>query len=326
MHYHDPVYGDATIHAPVLHDLLASKALQRLHHISQNGYYTPFMPGPDFSRFEHSIGVMLLLDRFGASLEEQTAGLIHDVSHSAFSHCIDYVLADSGAQQDYQDRIHDTYVHKSDIPPILAHHALSLDAVLDDTRHPLKEQPLPDLCADRIDYALRTAVHYREIKQHDAASFLSYLTIQNQRWAFRDEKSAQAFATLFRHLNTTYLSGLPSALMFRTVGDYLQYALAHTYILHEDLYTTDAAVLAKIAEHHEHDFHLHNLFQRMNRRIPYIVKSGEGVPVTICKSRAIDPGVLHEGTIKPLSALDPQWKEIIEQESQPKRYPIQFTS
>jgi HD superfamily phosphohydrolase len=34
---------------------------------------------------------MLLVRRLGASLEEQIAALLHDVSHTAFSHVIDSV-------------------------------------------------------------------------------------------------------------------------------------------------------------------------------------------------------------------------------------------
>jgi len=50
------------------------------------------------TRFDHSVGVMLLIRKLGAGsspasalLKEQVAALLHDVSHTAFSHVIDYV-------------------------------------------------------------------------------------------------------------------------------------------------------------------------------------------------------------------------------------------
>jgi HD superfamily phosphohydrolase len=44
---------------------------------------------------------MLLIWRLGGSLREQLAGLLHDVSHAAFSHLIDHVL--DVAEEDYHE-------------------------------------------------------------------------------------------------------------------------------------------------------------------------------------------------------------------------------
>ena len=41
----------------------------------------------------------------------------------------------------------------SEIPNILERYGFNLDYILDDKNFPLKERSLPDLCADRIDYA-----------------------------------------------------------------------------------------------------------------------------------------------------------------------------
>ena len=91
----DILYGQAEIDQPVLIELLKAPELQRLQQVGMGGYYpgSPYASGHrDYTRHRHSVGVMLLLRRFNAPLEEQIAGLIHDVSHSAFSHTIDYIL------------------------------------------------------------------------------------------------------------------------------------------------------------------------------------------------------------------------------------------
>jgi HD superfamily phosphohydrolase len=105
MVYEDKVYGSFRIEEPVILDLIKSKPIQRLKDIEQGGYI-PLYYNPkslplnkiSHSRFEHSLVVFLLLKKFKASLVEQIAGLIHDASHAAFSHCIDYVLAE-GSQK-----------------------------------------------------------------------------------------------------------------------------------------------------------------------------------------------------------------------------------
>ncbi|OGJ41705.1 MAG: hypothetical protein A2378_02380 [Candidatus Pacebacteria bacterium RIFOXYB1_FULL_44_10] len=107
----------------------------------------------------------------------------------------------------------------------------------------MKEKNLPDLCADRIDYSLRSAMAFREIQS--AQYFIEHLSVQNDQWIFIDLDSAEKFAELFLHINTEYYSGIFSAVMFRTVGDYLRHAIQKKYISKTDLYTTDKQVLQK---------------------------------------------------------------------------------
>ena len=151
MKYIDRVYGNFEIKEPVILELINSKTIQRLKDIDQAGYFEPHFPGTAHSRFEHSIGVYLLLKMYKAPIEEQIAGIIHDVSHSAFSHCIDYVLgAGSGKEHNHKDNIFDKFVRKSEIPEILKKHNLDLKYILDDENFPLKEKDLPDLCATEL--------------------------------------------------------------------------------------------------------------------------------------------------------------------------------
>lgn len=78
-----PLYGTFEISEPVLVDLINSPELQRLKKISMAGYYPgcPSFCNPDYNRYNHSLGVFMLLRRFKAPLLEQIAGLIHDISH-----------------------------------------------------------------------------------------------------------------------------------------------------------------------------------------------------------------------------------------------------
>ena len=102
MIFEEPVYGPSTITSPVLLDIMNSKAMQRLHGVLQHGVSALVGVTRETSRFEHSVGVMLLVRRLGATLEEQIAALLHDVSHTAFSHVIDYVF-DEHVTQGYHE-------------------------------------------------------------------------------------------------------------------------------------------------------------------------------------------------------------------------------
>src|SRR5271170_653561 len=86
-------YGTFVVTEPVLLELFDSESLARLKKIHQYGVnYFVKKGSPWYSRYEHSVGVWALLRRFGASLEEQVAGLLHDLSHTVFSHVGDLVF------------------------------------------------------------------------------------------------------------------------------------------------------------------------------------------------------------------------------------------
>ena len=89
----DAVYGKIKFDDAIA-NIIETKPLQRLKHIHQGGAVFLAYPNISTSRFEHSIGVCHLIGILGGNQKEQIAGLLHDISHTAFSHVIDYVLED----------------------------------------------------------------------------------------------------------------------------------------------------------------------------------------------------------------------------------------
>lgn len=331
MKYNDRVYGEVEISEPVVLEIINSQTLQRLKEIDQAGPRA-FWVNPnvetneyDHSRFAHSIGVYLLLKKYNAPLEEQVAGLIHDVSHSAFSHCADYALS-SGSEKEHthQDNVFDTFVRKSEIPLILKKNNIDLEYILDEKNFPLEEKNLPDLCADRIDYSLRTAVIFGVISFDEANNLLDNLITENNNWVFKDFESAEKYAELFRKLNNDYYSGFLSAVMFRTTGDYLKYALEYKYLSEQDLYKTDDKVLSIIAKYLDKDEKLKSLFERMENKVKFENNPNDYDASVFCKSRVVDPLFKQDGEIKRVSEIDENWAEILKNESIAKEYFIKF--
>lgn len=331
MKYIDQVYGEFEIVDPIILELINSSSLQRLKDIDIAGY-RPLWVKPDIdigeydnSRFAHSMGVYLLLHKYGVPIEEQIAGLIHDVSHSAFSHCIDYVL-DSGSEKEhtYQDHLFDSYVRKTEIPKIVKKYGFDLEYILNDKNFPLKENNLPDLCADRIDYCLRIMFIFGELNNEDRNYLLESLTTENNNWVFKNFESTKKFAELFLKLNIVYLSGLSSAIMFRAVGDYLKYALQKGYISEKDIYTTDKIVLQKLQKFLDKDEKLKLFWERMNNKIKAINNPNDFDVQVFCKSRVVDPLFKDNGILKRVSEAEPNWVDIIKQELKPKQYFLKF--
>jgi HD superfamily phosphohydrolase len=66
MKYQDAVYGTVNITEPVLLDLMVSAAMQRLKGVQQHGISSLIGITQPVTRFEHSLGAMLLVRRLGA--------------------------------------------------------------------------------------------------------------------------------------------------------------------------------------------------------------------------------------------------------------------
>ncbi|MBM4177187.1 HD domain-containing protein [Candidatus Gribaldobacteria bacterium] len=331
MQHKDLVYGEFEIEEPIILELINSPYLQRLKYIDQAGYRKLWVNSEvkasdyDHSRFAHSLGVYSLLKKYNAPLAEQIAGLLHDVSHSAFSHCIDYALeGGSQTEHSHQDNYHEEFINKTDIPDILKKYNFDLAYILDDGNFPLKEKNLPDLCADRLDYSLKTAVIFGELNEDDKNYILSNLIAENNHWVFKSYQAAKKYGELFLKLNIVYYAGLPSAVMFRVVGDYLKYSLARGYINYQDLYTTDKEVLEKISRFVKQDKKLYQLFERMNGRVEVKNNPADYEAEVFCKSRIVDPLFKEGGALKRLSEKDIAWSKIVLEQSVPKKYFLQF--
>lgn len=324
MIYTDKIYGKFIIKEPVILELIKCFSIQRLKKINQQGYVKSYLSEAKTNRFEHSMGVFCLLRKYGAALNEQIAGLIHDVSHAAFSHCVDYVLREKTAEkQSYQDDIFEDYVKKTEIPSVLKKHKINLNCILDDKNFSLKEKNLPDICADRIDYLLRDARCFNVIDKKKTDYFLKNLETKDGKWFFKNYRSAKMFAKTYQYMNKKYYAGLSTALMFRTVGDCLKFALDKEYISEKDLYTTDKEVINKIKEKIKKDKKLNFLWKRMNKEMKYEFSKNNGLRM-ICKSRAINPFFIKDGKLLKVSDIDKKWKETIKEESKPKEYFIKF--
>lgn len=317
----DVLYGTVSITEPVLIELLQTPTLTRLKGVDMGGYETPWVQRENVSRYTHSVGVFLLLRRFNAPLKEQIAGLLHDISHTAFSHSIDYALnKKSQERQDYQDNRYETILKNSEIPVILSKHGFKTEDFVDLEQYKLLETELPDLCADRLDYSLRQMLQYMHLfKQFTKEKVQSYLDNLHASdvWYFTDKELAYQYTLDFAVLSDNCYAGLPSAKMFATTGDCIAYAVNHDILTENVLQSTDEDILNRIKTAAKTDVTLNQLWQRMDGKAHF----GTNPPFTHtirCKSRKIDPLVEMSGSLKRVSEIYVDWKERLPQEQKPR--------
>lgn len=191
----DVIYGEFKVDK-VLEDLILSKPVQRLKGVHQAGASYLMNEKWNVTRFDHSVGAMLLIKKLGGSVEEQIAGLLHDVSHTAFSHVIDYVF--DNENESYHEEIFSSVVKNSEIPAILSKHGYNYeDILLDDSKWTLLERSAPELCADRVDYTLRDMYTYGYISLEEAQNFLDDLIEVNGKMVLQNIEIAEWFTKTY---------------------------------------------------------------------------------------------------------------------------------
>ncbi len=190
--------GAVTVEHPFVIALLSARVVQRLHHVEMSGIASRIGLVPRRSRWDHSVGTMMLVKRLGGDVIEQAAALLHDVSHTAFSHVLDFGLgARFATRQSYHDDHRERYLAASDVPEICARFGVDWQLFLESHSFPRLEQPSPRLCADRVEYALADSLLFGILTVHDAQQILSNIRFYEGRVVMRDAALARKFADAF---------------------------------------------------------------------------------------------------------------------------------
>ncbi len=158
----DPLRGTAQL-TSLEEKLLDSVAMQRLRGIRQLAMAYLVYPGANHTRFEHSIGTLVLADKMCSELgisKEKTArvrlaALLHDIGHVAFSHESEAVFAERIGNH---EEIGKKMVLQGEIAEILEKQ-FDPKEIVSMYSSPLGEIITSDIGADRMDYLLRDS-HY----------------------------------------------------------------------------------------------------------------------------------------------------------------------
>lgn len=283
----DVFYGNFELE-DILSDLIRSAPVQRLKNVHQGGAIFLVSPNVGHCRYEHSIGVMLLVRKLGGSLEEQIAALLHDVSHTAFSHVIDYVLQQKG--EDYHEQIFEEVITNSTIPSIFAKYGFST-SLLQDSNYTLLEMPLPALCADRIDYTIRDLYHFGLVDIVEAHGFLSELGVQDGKIGVQNEKAASWIASKYLQLDKEYFRKPEHVFANTRFSELIALGLEKGIIILSDLWKDDPAVLSMIKSDH----YLNSELEKIKSLDGFESFSASGLGKTF-KERILKPMVIDTTT------------------------------
>ncbi|HEY2156233.1 MAG TPA: HD domain-containing protein [Isosphaeraceae bacterium] len=242
MRWNDRVYGDVSIDDPLLLALIQRPTFQRLRGIKQAGPSAIAYPFKTVTRFEHCLGVFILLRRLGACRKEQVAGLLHDISHTAFSHAVDFIVTSD--EQDHHEGLKPEFLRPRDISSAIAALGYEPRDFYDDSVFPLLERPIPWLCADRIDYFLRDSLTCGVTTPDEARLMLDDLVVVGDTIAFADASAARMAVARFAAMNRDWWAGEGEGFIYNEFADALREGFDLGVLTKADLRGDDAHVLS----------------------------------------------------------------------------------
>lgn len=301
-------YGMYEVTEPVICELIISQGFQRLKCIHQYGVTHYANNGSDdFNRFDHSIGVFVLLRHYGAGLEEQIAGLLHDVSHTVFSHVGDFVFDSYFNRYSYQDDIHEWHLEKIGIMDILRKHGYAdCCSVHAKKSQRMLEQDRPDLCMDRVEYLLRGALVDNIINESEILPIIQDLHYQDGVWFFTHADSAKKLGLVALWLSENIFGTAWNGYIYRNAADALLRSVELGLISLEDIhFSTDDVVWQKMLASDD-DLIKQSLDKVIHYRQQYdVVDQNSEYDLHLkAKCLGIDPWVKTQGGIVRLSTID----------------------
>lgn len=298
----EDIYGVTEITEPVLIDLLHSKPVQRLKGIYQAGAGFFVQPKWNTTRYEHSVGALILVRKLGASLEEQIAALLHDVSHTAFSHTVDYALG--RANEDYHEEIFDEIVRRSEIPSILRSHGYSTNLLNDIEKWTLLEKNAPDLCGDRIDYTLRDQYNYGFIAAEEIHSFLHTLIVIDGTICISSLEQAEWFVNIYYQEVIDFFLDPLNVYAYQLLAKALNYSFKQNIITKNELLLEDEQVMNRLRS--SQNIKLKEMLNRLSPGVQVEEKKEDYEFYQKNKLRLIDPLVFIDNKTVRASSLSPQ--------------------
>ena len=308
---HEPV-------PPFIARALEAPAMQRLKDVGMNCgcEYTSFpcfTVLPPYSRYEHSLGVALIVWRFTQDEKQALSGLFHDIATPVFAHVIDFMRGDYLKQEATEDGTKEFIGRDPVISALLQDLGLTTEDVCDYHLYPVADNEGPRLCADRLEYTLENMVHYRHATVAEALRMYRDLTVEENEdglpeLSFGTEALARRFAHNALACGMFYTTDQDRYSMQR-LAEICRGAIGRNVITADDLYTDESRVIGKFLGDPE-TASAWTAFRQMSRIRAAASPGPDGLWRKIdAKKRFIDPLVSGKGRV---SALDPSFREAME--------------
>ena len=278
--------------------------------------YPRFQRGREYSRFDHSLGVGLIIWHFTGDPAQAAAGLLHDIATPVFAHVVDFLRGDYLTQEATEDGTRELIDGSPELQRILSAHGLTTEDVADYHRYPIADNDSPRLSADRLEYTLGNALNYGFLDRGQIEALCRDLTVGRNEAGepelqFRSPASCLAFARTALRCARVYVSAEDRYAMQR-LSELLGEACKAGVFTEADLMRTEPEIISRLAASPLAGawtaFCAMSSIRTAPRRadLPEAPPDGRLWRVIPAKKRRIDPLCMGQGRA---SALDPAFAE-----------------
>ena len=203
-----------------------------------------------YSRFDHSLGVALIVWHFTGSVEQTLAGLFHDVTTPVFAHVVDFLNGDHLRQESTEHGVADCLMASAEVRALLEKYDVSVEDICDYHRYPIADNDAPALSADRLEYTLGNLFNYGFVDLAQLRLLYEALVVGCDangvtELVFRSPDAASAFAKLALRTALVYVADEDRFAM-EALALLLRQALERGVLQSVDLMTTEPKVIEKL--------------------------------------------------------------------------------
>lgn len=237
----------------IIEKLAHTSSMQRLKNVGMNCgvEYTKvniFSMRYPYSRYDHSVGVALIIYHFTKDIKQAIAGLFHDLSTPCFAHVIDFLNNDHDVQESYEYLIKDMIVNDVEIMNILNSLDIKIEEIADYHQYPIADNNTPRLSADRLEYTLGNMYNYGFVSYEDIKMIYDDLYVKNDEIVFKDQNIAKLFCENMLKCSKIYICNEDRFCM-QFLADIIKVAINDDIIKKDDLYLDEKALINKLNAH-----------------------------------------------------------------------------
>lgn len=203
-----------------------------------------------YSRYDHSLGVALIVWHFTGDRKQTLAGLFHDVTTPVFAHVVDFLNGDHLRQESTEAGVAECLMASAEICALLQEYGILPEEISDYHRYPIADNDAPALSADRLEYTLGNLLNYGFADMEQLRVFYEDLEVGEDaagkpELVFRTPAVASRFVQTALRAARVYVADEDRFAM-ETLAGVLRTALGRNALQLPDLMTTEPEVIEKL--------------------------------------------------------------------------------